>query len=141
LGVLIIRADTSLAEIGREGGRIVGQRVKQAVHDGTKVWADGAWGYQWYAMEAGGEPLARTPPFPRAGDLIVTGLRPKGFRNAPPMSLLARRIYASPGGRIHSDGAGFFNNRAGPWPWTWGVQEMGRIEVWRVDSPMIKAPT
>jgi hypothetical protein len=140
LGVLVIRADAGLAEIGRDGGRIVADVVKDRARDGVNVWADGAWGYQWYAMEAGAEPLARTAPFPRAGDLIVAGLRPKGLPGAPAMTLLYRRVYDSPGGRVHSEGAGFFNNRMGPWPWIWGCQEVGRIEVWRVDS-FSRAPT
>jgi hypothetical protein len=131
LGVLIIRADSALAEIGRAGGAA----AKHEVGTGRRVWMDGAWGFQWYAMAAGAEPLAETGPFPQAGDVVVAGLRARGLaRSYPYKTLTSRQVYAEPGGRVDGEGAGFFTNWAGPWPWTWGRGEVGRIEVWRIDS-------
>jgi 4-amino-4-deoxy-L-arabinose transferase-like glycosyltransferase len=129
LGVLIIRADAALAEVGRQGGREVQLREKQ----GAKVWMDGAWGFQWYAMAAGAEPLAETPPFPRSGDVVVAGLEARLLREKyPDKTLVFRKVFAEPGGRVNREGAGFFTNWAGPWPWVWGHGELARIEVWRI---------
>ncbi len=133
LGMLINQADATQAEIGRRGGRL----VEEQVHQGRRVWMDGAWGYQWYAMAAGARPLADTPPFPRAGDVVVAGLRARLVKNDtwyPEKALLYRRVFKEPGGRVQSEGAGFFNNLLGPWPWTWGTKEIGRLEVWRLAS-------
>ena len=131
LGILVIRADTVLAEVGRVGGTIVSQEGTS----GRKIWVDGAWGFQWYAMAAGAEPMADTGPGPGTGDILVTGLHARGFAvHYPFKTLLLQRVFADPGGRVDGQGAGFFTNRAGPWPWTWGREEIGRIEVWRIDS-------
>jgi hypothetical protein len=131
LGVLIIRADAALAEVGRQGGLIV-QRQQGRGH---KIWMDGAWGFQWYAMAAGAEPLAETPPFPKGGDIVVAGLQSRLLRERyPDKTLLFRKVFAEPGGRVNGAGAGFFTNWSGPWPWVWGRGELARIEVWRVNS-------
>jgi hypothetical protein len=132
IGLLILRADSALAEIGREGGRVVATQKSE----GRTVWMDGSWGFQWYAMQAGAEPLAGTGPMPNPGDVIVAGPWARFVRkNVRNMSLIYRRTFAEPGGRVIWDGAGFFSNFAGPLPWVWADDELGRIEVWRIDSP------
>lgn len=128
LAVLIIRADTALAEIGREGGKVVSAHVGK----GERVWMDGAWGFQWYAMRAGAIPLATTPPFPRRGDIVVASLRAHLTRRYTRKTLLEERLYTKPGGRLFGEGAGFYVS--GPLPWVWGHAELGRIEVWRIDQ-------
>lgn len=131
LAILIIRADAALAEVGREGGRVVAGQVKA----GKTVWMDGAWGFQWYAMAAGARPMADTPPFARPGSVAVASLKAHVLtRNYPNKSLLYRKVIVTPGGRVHGEGAGFFDNRVGPWPWVWGRKELGRIEIWRIDA-------
>ncbi len=131
LGVLIIRADAALAEIGRDGGRIVADLVRT----GKQVWVDGVWGFQWYAVQAGAQPLATTPPVPAREDLVVTGLHARVLEERyPARTLLYRRVYDHRGGRVMSEGAGFFSNGPGALPWVWGTEELGRIEVWRIDS-------
>jgi hypothetical protein len=128
LGILVLRADRTFAEIGRFGGKVAAEQVAR----GEKVWSNGSWGFNWYTMEVGAEPLAFTPPFPKRGDIVVAG--PQGeFMPTPKGALLYRKIFSAPGGRIQSDGAGFFTNGAGPLPWTWGRSELARIEVWRVE--------
>jgi len=132
LGVLIIRADAKMAEIGRLGGRVVAREIAKGNH----VWMDGWWGYQWYAEEAGAEPMATTPPFPRSGDIVVASLGAMNLqRSSLEKKLLYRLVFRGKGGRIYSDGAGFFSNRVGPWPWVWGEGEIGRIEAWRIEPP------
>jgi hypothetical protein len=131
LGVLIIRADTALGEVGQAGGR----RVAEYRHRGGRIWMDGHWGFQWYAMRAGAEPMANTPPYPMPGDIVVAGPGSRlVYALFPRKTLLSREVFAQAGGRVHGNGAGFFTNLAGPLPWIWGREEIGRIEVWRIDS-------
>jgi len=131
LGVLIIRADSALANIGREGGQVVARQVKA----GARTWMDGAWGFQWYAMKEGAQPLAETEPFPQEGDVVVASLQARLLQaDFPNKTLLSQKVFAGPGGRVNGEGAGFFADWGGPWPWVWGRKELGRIEVWRIDS-------
>jgi hypothetical protein len=131
LGLLIIRASADLAEVGREGGRIVAQQRREH----STVWMDGAWGFQWYAMEAGAQPVAETPPFPEPGDVVVAGLRAKWIRKHwRNTTLLHQRIFAEHGGRVYGEYASFFSNTVTPWPWpwSWDEDELGRVEVWQI---------
>jgi 4-amino-4-deoxy-L-arabinose transferase-like glycosyltransferase len=132
LGLLIIDASRALAEIGRIGGRTVAVHVAR----GERVWLDGAWGFQWYAMRAGARPLSESPPYPQPGDVVVAStqarLLRKSYRN---LGFVSREVFARPGGRVASEGAGFFTNGAGAWPWVWGRGELGRVEVWRIEPP------
>ncbi len=131
LSVLIMRADQRLAQIGREGGAVVAQQIRS----GQTVWSDGSWGFQWYSLRAGAQPMARTAPFPQRGDVIVSSLEGRlRARLYPRATLVSRKIFSAPGGRINGEGAGFYSNVVGPLPWVWGTKEFGRIEVWRVDS-------
>jgi hypothetical protein len=134
VSVLVIMADRDWAEIGRAGGRVAAREIAA----GHAVWMDGASGFQWYGMQVGAEPLAPTPPLPKQGDIIVASLYSKLIRKyySNHITLVERRVYNEPGGRIQDEGAGFFTNWKGPWPWTWGYKELGRIEVWQVTSPL-----
>ncbi len=137
LGVIIMRADAVLAAVGREGGRIVGSYRAS----GERVWFDGGWGYQWYAMNAGGMALADTGPFPQIGDVVVAGLTARLVdTHYPQKTLLFRRIFDTPGGRLFHEGAGFYENLSGPLPWVWGTSEIGRIQAWRIGSPPSTRP-
>ena len=131
LGALILTGSANLAEVGRDGGNEVARYVRA----GKRVWADGAWGFQWYAMQAGAIPMATTPPFPDSGDVVVVGpeARVVALSNTR-RTLLSRRIYDAAGSRVHGDMAGFFTNHVGPLPWAWGSSEYGRVEVWKLDS-------
>ena len=131
LSVLLLRADADLADIGRRGGRLVAEQVGQ----GNTVWMDGGWGFQWYAMEAGAVPVAKTAPFPKRGDLVVFGPQGRLIRAFHEKTMLHREIFANEGGRIQGDGAGFYSKYSGLLPWAWGDGEYGRLEVWRIDGP------
>ena len=133
VGLLIIRASAALAEVGREGGRIVAQQRREH----SNVWMDGAWGFQWYAMEAGAQPVAETPPFPQPGDVVVAGLQAKWIRKHwRNTTLLDQRVFAEHGGRVFGEYASFFTNTVTPWPWPWSWEndELGRVEVWQIGS-------
>lgn len=133
LGVLIIRADAAMAEVGRAGGEIVAGEVRR----GARVWTDGTWGFQWYSMQAGARPMAENLEPPVPGDVVVTGPNARLLDHAcPRRTLMSRRVFADAGGRVMSRGAraGFFSNGYGPLPWAWADDEIGRIEVWRIDE-------
>jgi hypothetical protein len=130
LGVLIIKADNAVAEIGRRGAR---EDVAEQVRARRRVWFDGAWGFQWYAMQQGAMALARTPPYPSPGDVVVAGLGGGTLRRFPNKRLLKSWSVNTQGGRIFSEGAGFYSNGSGFLPWTWGKGELGRIDVWLIE--------
>jgi hypothetical protein len=108
---------------------------------GHRVWFAGHWGFQWYSEKAGGRILTLTPPYPEAGDLVVTSyecqpgteiietLRQRSGTH------LARLEDASPGGRVmsHEAGAGFFSNSWGYLPWGWGTEPLDTFDLWRFD--------
>jgi hypothetical protein len=141
LGVLILKADGMQAEIGRMGGQIAAEEVAAQVKvgGGGQVWLDGAWGFQWYAMEAGARPMTKGPPYPAPGDVVVQG--PEGGRVVACRRIPTRRLIRKEGGgRVIGHGAGFFSNGHGVLPWSFApsrsgeAPELGRIEVWSVQG-------
>ncbi len=129
LGVLIIRADAAHGETGREGGAVVASYVAR----GERVWFDGTWGFQWYAMQAGAMPVTTEEPKPQPGDIVVVGMEGWVIKAWPNKQLLEKRTFPAPGGRIMRKPAGFFSNVAwGPLPWWWSRKPLGPIEVYRI---------
>jgi hypothetical protein len=129
LGVLIIRADATHAEIGRRGGKVVAEYV----HRGERVWFDGGWGFQWYAARAGGMQLTSVESGVRPGDIVVAATQAWIVSPWPNKVLVERLRFDSPGGRIMQSPAGFFSNvEWGPLPWMWSRRPRPRIEVWRI---------
>jgi len=132
LGVLIIRADQVHGEIGRRGGTIAAEYIQR----GERVWFDGTWGFQWYAMQAGARPVTTAEPQPAPGDIVVLGQEGWVIKTWPNKTLLERHTFETPGGRIMTKPAGFFSNVAwGPLPWRWGKKPLSPIEVWRIEQP------
>lgn len=137
LGVLIIRADTRFAELGRRAARdLIAPRVKR----GERVWFSGHWGFQFYALQAGARSLTETPPHPAPGDIVVASMHAEGHQLLESNLLPRRRLLESladhtPGGRIqsHKDGAGFFSNGWGYLPWIYGKSEIERVDVWQIE--------
>ncbi len=129
LGGLILQADARQAGAGRQ---IAQQVIRPLVAKGEKVWADGAWGYVWYAMEAGAQIVARTPPVPQPGDIVVRGTLAGDKSRYPRHQVLWRFEPAKPGGLVMGQGAGFFSNGFGFLPWTWGRDELTQLEVLRI---------
>jgi hypothetical protein len=133
LGLLIVRADAAFAALGR---RAAAELIAPAVVQGRTVWFVGHWGYQWYALHAGGRPLTRPPPAPAAGDLVVASAKTHG---AEMIDLVKHRravatlVDDAPGGRIMGGGAGFFSNHWGDLPWTWSTEELDRFTAWLVE--------
>lgn len=62
LGVLILRADSRLAETGRRAAK---ELIAPRVAAGERVWSAGYWGFEWYGEKAGALTLAPRPPSPR----------------------------------------------------------------------------
>jgi hypothetical protein len=130
LGVLVIRADAAMGEVGRTGGEIVAEEVKKAA-PGQWVWADGAWGFQWYAMRAGAHPLSKAGRLPKLGDVVVVGEQGWVLQLSWKKQQRLRRLdFDEPGGRILTPPAGFFSNGWGPLPWVWSDEPLSPIEVW-----------
>jgi 4-amino-4-deoxy-L-arabinose transferase-like glycosyltransferase len=133
VSVLVIRADATFAELGRVGAAVVGSYRAR----GERVWFDGGSGYYWYALKAGGVPLAETAPFPHAGDVVVAGPFSRFIgknKLYPHKTLIYQRVFDAPGGRVFHEGSGFHENRVGVLPWAWGTGEFGRIEAWRIGT-------
>lgn len=129
LAFLIVRADEAHAEIGRVGGEVVSRYVAK----GEKVWLDGTWGFQWYAMQAGAIPMSTEPPRPEPGDIVVVGAEGWLMKQVPNKTLLEHIALDAPRGRIMQRPAGFYSNVAwGPLPWVWSKKPFQPIEVWRV---------
>lgn len=133
LGLLIARADAHFAGFARTAAR---ELIAPRTRDGERVWFAGHWGFQWYAEQAGGRVLTRTPPFPRRGDVVVSATITDG---AELVGVVARRRHIDslvddrPGGRVMSGGAGFYSNTWGYLPWAWSSNPIERYDVWRVE--------
>jgi hypothetical protein len=131
LGVLIALADGESADAGRRAAREV---IAPRVRAGERVWFGGGWGFQWYAMQAGAEMLASTPPFPAGGDVIVTSDVAPGMRvSATVADSISSRVVRSRFGRVLApgEGAAFYASELGPFPWTWRNGPIENVRVWR----------
>jgi hypothetical protein len=136
LGIAILRADASFAEVGRRGAA---ELIAPRVLSGQRVWFVGHWGFQWYAERAGARHVTVTPPYPEVGDFIAISRNcDKGVELVPMMlrdfrlSLVDKLSDPAPGGRIMTEGAGFFTSRFGFLPWKWGVAPADEIMVAQV---------
>jgi len=138
LGLAILSADGAFAGLGR---RAVVELVEPHMRAGGRVWFTPHWGFQWYAQRAGAVPATVTPPYPAPGDLIVNSrntakgqLVSRMIVEGYNLSLLARIEDSRPGGRVMTEGAGFFSNTYGVLPWTWGEHPVDSYTLWRVNS-------
>jgi len=136
LGVLIVRADDTLAGFERD---VAQTEISPRVAAGERVWFSGHWGFQWYAERAGARPLVRNSQAATRGDIILVD--DQAFNQGliddyPGRRLLGFRALASPGGRImnREANAGFYSNEWGDLPWTWSRNtEANRISFWIVE--------
>lgn len=134
LSLLVIHADAEFADAGRRAAR---EMIASRVTRGERVWAIGNWGFQWYATKAGAIPLAVEPPHPASGDLVVlsVGTQWRDPRELlPPAELLESHETRSTLGRIMSakEGAGYYSNGWGLWPWTPANGTLESVSLWRV---------
>ncbi len=137
LGVAVLRADAAFADLGR---RAAAELVAPEVAQGHRAWFLGHWGFHWYAERAGARTIALTPPYPEPGDLVVSSLNSdKGnylvsmVRRDLRLGYLRHLEDRTPGGRVMTEGAGFFSNNSGYLPWTWGTDVLDLFVLWRVD--------
>jgi len=133
LGILIIRADSTLAGIGRSAAQEI---IEPLLRNGDRVWIAGHWGFQWYAEKLGARSLTRTPPAPRPGDIIVASTIDdcQVLFSHPKRVLVNSRVWSEPGGRVMSRNAqaGFYSNMWGYLPWSWSRSAINRIDMWQV---------
>jgi hypothetical protein len=137
LGVAVLRADAAFADLGR---RAAAELIAPQVARGHRVWFLGHWGFHWYAERAGARTITVTPPYPRPGDLVVSSLNSDKGNHLMPMvrrdfrfAYLRHLEDRTPGGRVMTEGAGFFSNNSGYLPWAWGTDVLDLFVLWRVD--------
>jgi 4-amino-4-deoxy-L-arabinose transferase-like glycosyltransferase len=133
LSVLIVLADSEFTDVGRRVARDV---IAPRVRAGQRVWYDGGWGSQWYAMQAGAVMLANTAPYPAPGDYVVQSRYTSGARLGSTAGLdsLSAVHVSSHFGRVmdREHGAGFYSNWWGYLPWIWMNGEIEAVTLWRV---------
>ncbi len=136
LGVAILRADAAFAGLGR---RAASEIVAPAAAAGHRVWFAGHWGFQWYAERAGGRHVTTTPPFPASGDLLVVSRNTYSglmviplIRRDLELAYLGTLEDRRPGGRLVTDGAGFYSNNHGWLPWTWSDGALDAFDLYQV---------
>ncbi|ANM30778.1 hypothetical protein ABI59_16130 [Acidobacteria bacterium Mor1] len=133
LGVLILRADANLAGVQRQA---VEQQLTPRLEQGQTIYFAGHWGFQWYAEEAGVEPL--TDEF-EPGDLVLldplaAGRNQLDFHVPEENRTLVELVpLGHPGGRLMSGGAGFYSNQWGLLPWAYSSEPIVTFELWRID--------
>jgi hypothetical protein len=135
LGVLILLGVRDLAQTQR---RAVETLVRPHIAMGERVWIAGHWGFQWYAEDAGAEPVTRRPPLPQQGDIIIVSDvdYPLFAKQWTARTVLEQVPYSGKTmGRVmdFSAGAGFFSSRFGYLPWAPGAGQASSFEVWRVE--------
>lgn len=138
LGGAILSADAAFAGLAR---RAVTELVEPHTRAGARVWFTPHWGFQWYAERAGAMPLSIEPPFPVPGDLVVNSrntakgaIAARFLLETYDLAPIARIEDAAFGGRVMTEGAGFFSSRTGYLPWTWGREPLDSISLWRIES-------
>jgi 4-amino-4-deoxy-L-arabinose transferase-like glycosyltransferase len=131
LGLLILTADARMAGAARAAAA---QLIRPRVQAGERVWFAGHWGFHWYAENAGAEPLSVDPPFPSAGDFVVSSTvdRPVGLLPLLPRTLVETWGDLAPSGQVMSRHAGFYSDLWGLLPWWWERPEGSGFHVWRV---------
>jgi hypothetical protein len=133
LGVLIVLADSEFANAGR---RAALTEIAPRVRAGERVRFYGAWGVQWYAMQAGAEVAAAGDAPPAPGDVLVASVGTPGTLPGSDMALepLSDVSVTSHFGQVMSrdERAGFYSNWYGYLPWTWKNGLIERIVIWKV---------
>ena len=133
LGTLVIRGDEAFAQLGR---RAAAELIAPLVKQGHRVWFAGHWGFQWYAMRAGGQPLTLDAgPAPR--DYVVGGSWQ--YDGGPvaekfPNKVLIDRLHDTVfwGHVMKADlGAGFYSNWWGLLPWAYGRRPVEEFTRWQ----------
>jgi hypothetical protein len=130
-GVLILTADARMSGMARvAAARLILPRVQA----GERVWFAGHWGFHWYAEAAGAVPLSIEPPFPSAGDIVVSSSvdRPVGLLPVVPRTLLETWGSTESSGQVMSEHAGFYSDLWGLFPWWWEPPLGVGFRVWRV---------
>jgi hypothetical protein len=133
LGVLIVLADSEFADAGRRAAAL---DIAPHVRAGEHVRFYGAWGAQWYAMQAGADVVAQGDPPPKPGDVLVLSAGTPGATpsDQPGLEQLTELDVTSHFGQVMSmaERVGFYSNWYGYLPWTWRNGLIERVVVWRV---------
>ena len=133
LSLCILLADAEFTETGR---RVAHDLIAPRTRAGESVRYYGAWGAQWYAIQAGADVAAADDPQPRSGEILVVSDRTPGARPDLGANLdsLGGMTVVSRFGQVMSArrGVGFYTNGYGYLPWTWVNDPIEHVTVWRV---------
>ncbi len=133
LSLLIIAADARFAYFGKA---IATQQIAPEVAKGIHVWVNSEWGFEWYALRAGAIPVAKQPPYPVPGDVLVSSSAAPHLPldRFPNRSFISAIRQTSLFGRVMNSSArvGFYSNAYGYFPWTWRNGEIERVTIWRI---------
>ena len=131
--LLILRSDAEFAKFGRDA---MYRLIQPHVAAGERVWfADQAWAY-WYAPLAGATLTFPGGPQPRAGDLVVVGLREDQgmvLSHFPHRTLVDAVTHRYRFGRTMGARIGLYSNMSGYWLWGFGDDPADRYELWKID--------
>jgi hypothetical protein len=127
-GVLLLRADTEVAEEARSSATALVQ-----AHQPARVWFEGHWGFQHYAEAAGARALDRDHPGAQPGDVILVpmlntnifGVSQARTRTLDHRVVPLRSPFVVLGPR---SGAGFWGDALGPLPFAWNLGDVA--ETW-----------
>jgi len=131
--LLIIAADARFASFEKT---IAFQQIAPRAAKGIRVWANGEWGFEWYALKAGAIPVASQPPHPSPGDVLVSSSATPHLPldRFPNRVFIAECLQTSSFGRVMNSTArvGFYSNAYGYFPWTWRNGEIEDITIWKI---------
>ncbi len=133
LSLLIIAADARFASFGKI---IASQQIAPRVAKGIRVWENGEWGFEWYALKARAIPVANQAPYPAPGDVLVSSSAAPHLplERFPNRTFISAIRLTSSCGRIMNSSArvGFFSNAYGYFPWTWRNGEIENVTIWKI---------
>lgn len=136
VSLAVALADARLAESARSAARRVVER-----HDASRLYFQGAWGFQYYMQELGAERLDRTRTRLEPGALLVTPGTGSNLIHLPPATTRPVDALELPAGRWAATlskprGAGFYAALWGPLPFVLGPAPPERYAVDAIVRPV-----
>jgi 4-amino-4-deoxy-L-arabinose transferase-like glycosyltransferase len=115
-------ADTNLANDSREAAALI---CKGSNNDARKLWFEGHWGFQYYMEACGAEPIDRSYPIIKEGDLVVIPSNNIELVDVPAEMVKSVNVFELTPPRWATTirwelGAGFYSSLWGPLPFVIG---------------------
>lgn len=137
LSLLVTWADTRLAGTARDAAQAIAARHRPAPH---VLWHQGHWGFQWYAQRGGMRSLDFRASPVQPGDFVVIPENNTNLQEVPAAYGRVVDEVALAGPRLVTTiseprGAGFYSDRWGPLPFTFGPVSPERYRVIELVQP------